>query len=280
MNCTNCGTECTLDGQNCLVCGAFIGFPNVRLAESPEEQEALAIRVNDAKVSARARTCEPVLESFGIAMTKSKVVIARSLNVLSNLVNSENVLYVNFHQAVASGARIPESNQWDTGRVAAESTVSPFFFKELNFGALTLNGKGLSSYGPYSIVLKDKAIELRTTVFEENPFIFCKRHKISAGQPAPLGFRATWAQRDLLAKAKLHSKLSSSTKEADFSSVIMTEDIDPERTDFLEAHIYGVIHRNAIERVIGPKPIKGAARVIWKDVKEQLTKLGAELETI
>src|SRR5688572_6891173 len=63
------------------------------------------------------------------------------------LVKSKNALYVSFHSQVRSGARIPEDNDWDKGRSAAESTVHPNYYENINYTALSLDGFGVLWWG-------------------------------------------------------------------------------------------------------------------------------------
>jgi hypothetical protein len=168
MGCTNCGTVILAHVARCHVCGADVGFPNVRAAEAAGEQAALAVRVNNARVTASARGCLAILEDFGRA--SSRAVLARSLGALDAFVKSDNLLYISFHRQVRAGARIPEDSHWDKGRAAAESTVHPIYSDEINYTALSLDGVGVLWWGEYSIVLKELHIASRTTVFEENPF--------------------------------------------------------------------------------------------------------------
>ncbi len=280
MKCTHCGYVTASYIRFCPGCNTDLGFPNVRLAEIVEEKAALAKRLTDAEVSTGVRTCRDILDAFGREVLTSQVVIARSLALVHNLLNSENELYVGYYKQVQSGARIPEDNKWDKGRTAADSTVSPLFFDELVYGALSLNRRGVSAFGGYSILLRENMIRLRSTVFEENPFIFCQRHKVNAGQPAPLGYRAIWSERDQLAKAKLHSQIYPTTTSGDFPKILLRDAKDVEDAEFIEVHIYGPIHQSAIERVVGPRPHGGADLAIWKSVEGKLKKLGASMEII
>lgn len=280
MKCTICGYVTAMYPRYCPGCNADLGFPNVTLAESPLEHTALSKRLSDAEISTTVRGCRIVLDSFGDAALRSQVVIARSLGLIQWLLNSENQLYVSYYRQVHSGARIPEDNEWDPGRAAAESTISPYFYTELVYGALSLDGRGVKAFGAYSMVLRDNNIRLRTTLFEENSFLFCTRQKISAGKPAPAGYRASWSRRDALAKAKLHSRLDSETVAAKFPQVLLRDADDPIEADFIEAQIYGPIHQSAIERVVGPRPTSGPQRVIWKSVEASLKKIGASMEVV
>jgi hypothetical protein len=143
MTCPDCGSPVLGHEERCHVCGRDVGFPNVRIAESAGEQAALNVRLNAARVSANARGSLAVLEDFGQAVETSRAVLARSLGDLDAFVKSDNSLYVSFHSQVRSGSRIPEDNDWDKGRTAAESTVHPLYHEEINYTALSLNGFGV-----------------------------------------------------------------------------------------------------------------------------------------
>jgi hypothetical protein len=211
---------------------------------------ALASRLNAAQTTASARGVLPMLEDFGQKVLRSRAVLARSLGDLDSLVKSENALYVNFHSQVRAGSRIPEDNQWDKGRVAAESTINPGCYEKINYTALSLDGFGVLWWGEYSIVLREIHIANRTSVFEENVFVFCERYRVVAGQAPPLGFRATWAQRHELAMAKLVSKFERATRLEQYAPILLDQGTSKESADFIECQIYGPLHRASVERVV------------------------------
>src|SRR5688572_7453077 len=130
MNCAHCKSEVPPHLERCHVCGGDVGFPNVRAADAAAETAALAARVNAARTTASARGVLPIMDSFGAVLAKSQAVLARPLGDLDAFVKSSNALYVSFHSQVRSGARVPEDNDWDKGRVAAESTVHPNYYEK------------------------------------------------------------------------------------------------------------------------------------------------------
>jgi hypothetical protein len=275
-----CRTEVLLHVERCHVCGADVGFPNVRATNTQSEVAALRKRFDNARTAAKGRGSLKVLENFGKAVTQSYAVLARSLGDLDALVKRNNALYVSFHNQVRAGQRIPENNDWDAGRVAAENTVHPNYSEHINYSALSLDGLGVSWWGEYSIVLKPAHITRRISIFEENPFIFCERHGVVAGKRPPLGFRASWPRRQDLAMAKLADKLVADTTPAQFASILLRQGDSKGSTDFLECHIYGPLHRSSIERVFGPRPKRRADLVIWKSVVSQLSKLNVDTKEI
>jgi hypothetical protein len=280
MLCPSCQTEVLPNVERCHVCGADVGFPNVRAADSPNEVAALDARLSAVRTAARARGSLTVLEDFGVAVTQSYAVLARSLGDLDAFVKSDNALYVSFHSQVRAGLRTPEDNDWDAGRMAAESTVHPNYYEKINYSALSLDGLGVSWWGDYSIVLKSAHLVRRTSVFEENPFIFCERHRVIAGKRPPIGFRASWPRRQDLAMAKLADKLRSNTASSQFPRILLDQGTSRSTADFVECHIFGPLHRTSIEKVIGPRPKRRADLVIWKSAVSQLKKLGAVVEEV
>jgi hypothetical protein len=280
MNCKRCTSPIPAHVERCVVCGEDVGFPNVRAAETADEEAALQRRLAAARTAATARGAIGVLNDFGAAVKNSRAVLARPLGDLDALAKGKNVLYISFHSQVRAGSRIPEDNDWDRGRAAAESTIHPIYFERISYTALSLDGFGVLWWGDYSITLKEIHIASRTTVFEENPFIFCQRHRVIAGKRPPLGYRATWQKRNELAMAKLADKLKATTAPKDFPSILLNEATSREDADFVECHIYGSVHPTSIERVIGPRPKGGPDLVLWKSVSNALRKAGVIVEEV
>lgn len=277
--CKDCGQEFPGSARTCPSCQADVGFPNVRDAERPAERAALQTRLHNAVASCTARGCVKILEDFGGAVLASKAVICRSLGVLQNLISTDNALYSSYYKQVRGQIRLPEDNRFDRGRSAIDGTLFPNYHEDICFAALTLNDEGTAAYGPYSIVLKEKMICLRASVFEENAFQFCQiRHRIVLGDVIPAGYRAVWSDRDRLAMAKLHSKIDDKTTAGDYPSILLHRAADPKEDDFVEVHIWGPIHRSAVERVVGPKPTTREDRVILNSVVRKLKEVGATVE--
>jgi hypothetical protein len=273
--CGNCRHEVPLEVRNCPICTADVGYPNVRAANRVEEVNALMARVKGVETSARTHNAQTELALFSDSVASSRAVMNRSLGVLHAWLNGANPLFLTFHQQVRLGSRFAANDVWDQQRTSAENTVNPIYYEQLNFAALSLDRTGLTHYGQYCVSLKDGLIGHRSSVFEENPFIFCQRHNIISGRPAPLGYRASWAERAHLAVAKLGSKINAGTLPSSFPEVLMEPRRNDPDCDFIEAHIFGPIHVAAIEHVVGPKPAEAADRALWNQAKRKLELLGA-----
>jgi hypothetical protein len=255
-----------------------VGFPNVRAAESAEEVKELNDRCTLATQDAQTRSCLSILEDFGRAVINSKAVICRDLKMVQLLVSGDSALYNTFHQQVDAEARIPEDNSWDRARGPVDATLFPNYHDKIRFAMLSINERGLKTYGPYFIILKEAPIEARSTVFERNSVVFFqKKDDTRVGDAPPPGYRAVWRRRDSLAIAKLHAQIGPATAVDDYASILLKAGATPQDDEFIEVHIYGPIHRMTIEKVVGPPPPRGYS-AIYKDLKKKLGECGASLE--
>lgn len=276
MKCHNCQEEIPAHVRSCVVCGADVGYPNVRAASTSEEDSALELRVKEAKEYADSQGCANILKSFRDGISQSSAVLCCSLGKVNELLSSDNSLHQTFYQAIGSEGRLPEDNEWDKIRQPVDTLLFPYYYKEIHFGALSIDRRGVPSYGGYCMALKNISIKDRATVFEENSILFVKRHRIVAGDPVLLGYRAIWAKRDSLAVAKLGRRLTPKTKPTEFSKLLVSADATD--ADFIEVHIYGMIHRRAIEHLSGHQPKQKADRVLLKSALNKLKQIGASSE--
>ena len=278
MQCPECDTEVKEFEWHCPACNHDCGYPNVRVAQKPEELAELARRVQTAEVEAAAKGTTNVLDQFRQAMSDSKAVLCRSLSKTQELASSDNEIYSTFYQLVGAGNRRPEETQIERDRLLADDLLFPHYRQYIRFAALSLDGQGVGHYGGCSIVFKETAIRKRATVFEENSLYFCEKRKLGVGSPVPPGYRATWEERDRLAVAKLGASLKPGSSLDDFPEVLQKKSGQPEQQDFIEVHIYGPLHRRSIERVVTQKPTPKADRIILRNLKRVLSEVGATLE--
>lgn len=275
--CPKCGTEIPIHVDRCILCNSDVGFPNVRLAEIDEETRALETRIHSADVSAGALGTTEMLERFRSAADQSVAVIARNLQSLHTLLSNDNQLMATFHHQVRAQQRMPQNNNWDQGRVAAEGTISPNFQENVHYAALSLDGVGVKGFGDYFITLNEKMIANRASVLEENCFLFCQRHGVVAGTPPPFGYRTSWKNRSILAKAKLHAHVTPNTVDSDFPNVLLAQNSGNADADYIEVLIYGTLHQRSIIEVAGSEPKSRADRLLWRLCKGSLENLNIRL---
>lgn len=122
------------------------------------------------------------------------------------------------------------------------------------YGALSLGGKGLTSYGSCGFSLKEVAVRGRATLLEENSYVFTKKHDVFRTNNIPPGFRAVWQDRRKLAVAKLAKNISISTGPSDYPDLVLHSDGDRSTDQFIEVHIYGEFDSQVIDEVQIPNP--------------------------
>jgi hypothetical protein len=273
----------------CKVCGATLpphlrdcvnghpnAYPNVRVASHTDEADALLARVTLVQIAANTAGTSSELGGLRQAALTTHAVMARNLKALNAFVGSDNAMLATYYKQVRSGARLPEDNYWDRHRTSLDSAVNPHIHDEIQFAALSLTGRGPSWYGRYHVSLKEIAICDRSTVFDRNPFAFFKLHKIVYGDPVPNGYRAPWSSRHLLLEAKVGANVKSGMKLDDFAALVLDDNGGGPDADFVEVHIYGNIHLDAVERVVA-KPVRGE-RQIWARIRKRLVSLGVMVE--
>ena len=264
---------------NCPACYQFVGHPNVRAAQKTDEQRALAQRLKRAEATAAARGAGDVLAAFRRAVQGSQAVLCRSLSQVMALVSSDSAMYASFYDLVGAGIRRPEDSEVDRERLQADALLFPHYQKEIRFLALSLNGRGATSYGRCSVVLKDLAIRDRATVFEGNSLDFCKNNGFR--RPLPLGCKATWDKRDELAAAKLEPLLQPHMRDQQFAEILLRPSDEAYGEDFMEVHIYGSLHRQSIERIVVRESSHPPHIAHLLDIKRIVreAKMGATMET-
>jgi hypothetical protein len=268
LQCPTCGTEVRAHEKDCPSCASFCWFPNVRKAEEAEEVKALEERYESARASALGRDREPVFLAYEGALAGSVAVICRSLDQVKALLSSESAVYISFYKQRSSGARRAEDTPIETQRETTDVRVFPSYNEAIGFAALSLDGKGVLSYGRCSLVLKSIAIERRATVFWENAVEFCNRVCPEQKKPIPSGYRATWPMRAKLAAAKAEPVLDRQTTHEEFSRILLNGGL------FVEVHIYGPLNRNSFDRLLIPKPSGKADRAMVSGIKDVIRKDG------
>lgn len=277
MDCPTCGEPFPSHVRHCPACQADVGFPNVREAQRSEERQALDTRYTAALSAAAASSTQHTAADFCDAIQKrSQAVICYNIGALHKLVSSDNELYATFYQLVRAGARLPEDNEMDRIRGSIDAMLFPHYHEEIRFAALSLNGRGVTSYGAYTVVIDTQKIHLRSTVFECNSLHFFQRN-VTAWKPPPPGFRAEWRDRDKLTLAKLGTRMKPDTSSDEFPGLLLHSDGDRDKDEFVEVHIYGPINRRSIECVFGPKPKKKQDKVLFEKLRETLDDINVPL---
>jgi len=274
LKCVACSSSISEASDHCETCGRYVGPPNVRAAEGNDESAALERRYKAALQDAERRGIGKILATFEVAVKSSVAVVNFDLPALFHFVTTPNALYTSYDLAVTGEFRKPAQDQLDRRRRAVGGVLFGTYSPQIRYAALSLDGVGLTTYGQYSVVLRDVAISARATVLEKNSYEFTQSMNF-ADVTIPKGYRATWESRHNLAVTKTCSEINSSVTPADFPAILLKSDGEHREQDkFIEVHIFGPFDVQAIERVIGPARVPRGQRAEVRVVREKLQKLG------
>jgi hypothetical protein len=269
--CKNCGSPVSDSADRCFTCGTDIGAPNVRAAE--RESAALERRYSQTIDQGRNSKRLDSLQLFQESMTKTCAVLNMDLRDLHHFVSRSRQLYTTYQLAVRSETRKAATESNDRERLSVEGLFFGTYGEKIRYGALSADGRGIKSYGEYSLRLKNVAVKDRASLLEENTYPFAKRHGMIAGSSIPAGYRSTWSERHKLAVAKLGSLVSAATTEKEYPQLLLTNGITRDSDKFIEVHIYGPMDGNAVETVTGKsimrkQPDRGLAAEIKVYLKQ------------
>ena len=260
----------------CSRCGKFIGYPNVRDVEAEDERNALEVRYRKAVVASEGKGAYANLMRFKADMQSAHAVINLPIDPLYHFVTYHSSLYSGYALQTESEIRKIATSEDDKRRMGIEGTLFGGYAKQIRYAALSLNGTGLTSYGPFAMQVKPEAISIRATLLEENSFDFVKNHHILAGDPLPPGHRAGWAERHKLAVAKHGEDITENTQHEDHAGLLLFSEGDRETDSFIEVHIYGPFDLGAIEAVRGTVSTKSKReRATLEAIKDYLENAGS-----
>lgn len=236
ITCPDCGRPVGYWEVHCR-CGHFLGFPNQR--EALAERDVLGRRYDLARDDATRRGVAHLLGKLEALVAQSLPVICMPFATCDDILRAGK--YRNYHERVESGERNPAGAQDHADRSMVGDRLFPNYSKHIYYAALSPAGRGLSSYGPVAMRWQVTPVYLgrRASLLEENSFTFYDHHGLGRrGASVPLGYRSVWADRAMLAAAKLTSRLTTATSESALPGVMMTAGKTRPDDDFIEISIY------------------------------------------
>lgn len=254
-----------------------MGYPNVRAAAEPTQTNALNQRYENAVKWAGSGGAIDNLTAFEDAVSRSSAVVNVDLFFLKEFITDTRALYTTYQLAVGAQTRQAAEDERDRHRSAVDAILFGSYASQIRFAALSLDGRGLKSYGAYAMILRDVAVWKRSTVLEENSFAFVKRHELKPGDSAPAGYRAIWQDRKKLAIAKLGALIKSDTSGDKFASLLLYSDgVDRTKDEFIEVQIFGPFNSEAIEAVCGSSSCKRSVDTSIAVIVKEMTTNGGK----
>lgn len=273
--CTHCGFDNPWDASQCIACGEPLGSPIRRRAMRDDEVAALENRYMQAVSDAGARGAGDRVRAFETAVCTARAVINMDIPFARTFAVSTRALYANYEMQVEAGTRSAADGPDDFQRRSVGATLFGSAAKQVVYAALSLDGRGLASYGPVSFTLKDIAVANRAALLDCNSYVLMKRLGVIVGDEPPPGYRCGWADKGRLAVAKLAGRIAPDTPEADFAGLLLESAATRADDEFIEVHIPTPVSLSSFERAILPRTVSNkVAKTDLGVVKKALTKQG------
>lgn len=273
--CEQCSSEVLETEEKCATCGRFAGAPNVRSAQRQEEADALERRYLAAINRSHITGTDASLMMFDVDMELTCAVVNVELDFLFQFINDDRMTFSNYDLSVKGQTRKPAKARHDRHRRAIGAMLFGHYAEQIRYAAMSLDGGGLESFGPYAIRLRDVSVADRASLLEDNSYNFIPKHNLHPGEQIPPGYVATWRERHKLAVAKLAERISAGTTEQEHSRILLSSTGDRATDECIEVHIYGGFDNKAIESVRGSSPTRGKYELATISiVKDYLSRSG------
>ena len=265
--CPTCGREIPILETNCPHDNTQLpGTPNVRIARTQRQTDALQTRYDAALQFASNSNLEASREAFEAEVqSNSHAVLSLSYAELRYLVENERRVFATFYKRVEEGLQIPTGGKWDVLRGIAEHALYQHQKAHVRFAALSLDHVGVKNYGECHVTLKEDMISERTSTFEDNNVVFLVETQASSMRDAvdlPAGHISDWQNRYQLAVAK-HTKTlpQNPPNQAESASILIDQGKTTADDRCIELHIWGPMTVITIEKVvIIPQKVKRKKR--------------------
>lgn len=207
---------------------------------------------------------------------QSGVIVTLPAGIARDLATDPRTIYAGYESLVGARARRPAKLLHDRHRAAVGGMLFGTYANMIRYGVLSLTTAGLPTYGDVYCRLRAVAVQDRVSFLERNSYAFVALHKLKPGDSIPLGFRSVWADRHLLALAKLAVRLRPRTTPSDWQRLLIESDgISRENDEFIEAHIYDSFDIAAIEAMVPVPRRRKRSDPAELDVRVALEKFGS-----
>ena len=276
QTCSFCEKDFPTNRTCCPHCSRPLLFPNVTLANQPKEKVKLQARFDEANLDAAGRGCQEVVDQFTDQCRTSAAVFRANLSRLHYQLAGETDIYATYHdlEALRLRASKPDGLDFEMLRPQAEIQLlgSTKHIEKLYYACLSLDGRGLDSYGDCIVKLAEPMISHRASCFEGNTaVIYAVEHDFNEY------LRSDWENRHMICTAAMGGQLNCTTNVGDFASILAAPDPnqEAENDSFIEVHVFGEMTACTLESVefITAKARKGD-EAYRNAVEDRLTAAG------
>lgn len=238
-DCKDCGNSMPIARTSCPHCGRPSLFPNVDLAGDTVEQVKLRRRFEAALADCHNRACGDVVNAFIDACRSSVAVFACDILKLHRQLGTGTEIFETYYdlEHLRLHASVFERFDWPRLRPQAEIELlgSHHNLDQLHYACLSIDGRGLESYGDCVVELAEPMIAHRASCFEGNTAVlYALDHDFTTR------LRSVWADRHALCAAVFAAQINASTALNDFPAIIVNADpAERSRDRFIEVHVFG-----------------------------------------
>lgn len=247
--CPRCHAPVGDEDQFCPCCRYDVGCPNVRIAESRTEIDALELREIDARSRLDKNGQVDIYDAFVQELVAhSGVVVSLPAHIAKNLLLDKRLVFQDYEKLVGAGVRAPAPSRLDHKRATVAGWLFGSNASRIIYGVLTLRGEGLGTYGDVHFRLREVTIESRTSFLERNSFAAAK--EFGTEEPLPPGHRAAWSRRAQLAAVKISDGLRRGQGTEEWQALLVESNgRDRSVDEFIEAHIFDGFNAHSVESV-------------------------------
>ena len=221
----------------------------------PAELSALKIRYQAAKKALAAKKLSAVGSQLEKAIKEQgKAIISTSFDFLWEWLILGTVAYESYRRQLINGARKRAAFANDVRR----SSVDSYLFgsePDIVYAALSVNERGLSSYGNVTAVLRSKSIADRTVALEMNSFDFttmAASNGWSVEKPLPAGYLSSWNEKHKLGLIKNKGVMEKPLEHNILCDLVLHSEGNRATDRFIELYIFGRIIAAAVEKITLP----------------------------
>lgn len=275
--CSDCGNEFPLSRTTCPHCGRPQLFPNVALARDTKETQKVDSRLAEVVAKSIGRNCELTIQQFASACSKTVAVFTCPLEKLHREVATGTKLFETYHDLERLRLKTSQPANFDWAKLRPQAEIellgSAEHLDKLHYACLSLDGRGLESYGDCTVVLADNMIAHRASCFEGNTaVIFAQNHDFSQF------LRSDWQSRNKMCLAVGGDRIGASTVENDFPGILVECGKEAVDDRFIEVHVFGPMTAKTFRSVkIDATSHSSRQQVLSEAVQEKLTGITFEV---
>ncbi len=262
----------------CPHCGRPQFFPNVDLAETPDERKKLQAKYDAAMMNAKLRGVDDVVRSFESVCESSIAVFACPILKLHRAIASSTDIFETYYdlERLKLRADTPADVSFDWARLRPQAEIellgNHHNIDKLHYACLSLNGDGLESYGDCIVQLATEMIAHRASCFEGNTAVLFKNCRNFSGF-----VRSGWSERHKLSVAVFEESVNPGCKADDFSRILVHIKGDPVLDRFVEVHIFGPMTARSFGTVrVNVSKHRKRERLLLKAIREKHANLPIE----